>query len=222
VVVDVYGGPHHQQATRALGPQLLRQWIADHGFVVVAIDGHGTPGRGRAWSRAIQGSFGKVPLEDQVSGLSALGARLPELDLGRVGIMGWSFGGYLSALAVLKRPDVFRVAIAGAPVVDWRDYDTAYTERYLGQPSENEAGYEESSLLTYAPKLARPLLLIHGTSDDNVYFFHALKLSEALLRANRRFDFLPLPGFTHMVPDPVVREALYGRMVQTLTAALAP
>jgi dipeptidyl-peptidase-4 len=222
VVVDVYGGPHHQQVTPSQGQHLLRQWIADHGYVVVAIDGRGTPGRGRAWERAIAGSFARVPLEDQVAGLTALGARYPELDLTRVGVFGWSFGGYLAALAVLKRPDVFSVAVAGAPVVDWRDYDTFYTERYLGLPEGNPTGYEESSLLTHAPSLRRPLLLVHGTRDDNVYFFHTLKLCDALFRAGRPFQLLPLPGLTHMVPDPVVKEQLYTRIADALGAVLRP
>jgi dipeptidyl-peptidase-4 len=198
---------------------LLPQWIADHGVVVVAIDNRGTPRRGRAWSRVIKGNFGRIPLDDQVDALRALAARHPELDLSRVGIYGWSFGGYMAALAALKRPDVFKVAVAGAPVVDWRDYDTHYTERYLGMPDQNQAGYDESSLLTYAAKLERPLLLIHGTTDDNVYFLHSLKLADALFRAGKSFDFLPLTG-THQVPDAVVRERLWGRLVGFLLAGL--
>ena len=157
-----------------------------------------------------------------MAALRALGAKVPELDLTRVGAVGWSFGGYLAALSVLKRPDVFAVAVAGAPVVDWRDYDTAYTERYLGLPDANKEGYDASSLLTYAPRLERPLLLIHGTRDDNVYFFHSLKLSEALFRANKPFDLLPLPGLTHMVPDPAIKEALYTRIMSKLAATLKP
>jgi len=142
------------------------------------------------------------------------------MDLSRVGITGWSFGGYESPLAVLKRGDVFHVAVAGAPVVDWRDYDTHYTERYLGLLPENKAAYEASSLLTYVDRLQRPLMLIHGTSDDNVYFFHTLKLSEALFRAGKQFSLLPLAGFTHMVPDPIVTEQLQTRVMKFLTDGL--
>jgi dipeptidyl-peptidase-4 len=129
-----------------------------------------------------------------------------------VGIYGWSFGGYLSALAVLRRPDVFRAAMAGAPVVDWLDYDTHYTERYLGLPGRDAAAYKEASLLTYAADLKRPLLLVHGTADDNVYFRHTLRLTDALFRAGKDFELLPLQGLTHMVPDPVVMQRLYGRL----------
>jgi len=109
----------------------------------------------------------------------------------------------------MERPDVFKAAAAGAPVVDWRDYDTFYTERYLGVPDQNPAGYDQSSLLTWAPRLERPLLIIHGTADDNVYFFHSLKLADALFRAGRPYRFLPLSNFTHMVPEPLVTERLH-------------
>jgi dipeptidyl-peptidase-4 len=186
---------------------------------VVALDNRGTPRRDRRGTRIIKGNYARIPLDDQVDGLRALAARHPELDLSRVGIYGWSFGGYMAALAAMKRPDVFKVAVAGAPVVDWRDYDTHYTERYLGLPEANKPGYDESSLLTYASKLQRPLLLIHGTTDDNVYFLHSLKLADALFRAGKDFDFLPLT-VTHQVPDAVVRERLWGRLVGFLLAGV--
>ncbi|HEY0839048.1 MAG TPA: prolyl oligopeptidase family serine peptidase, partial [Vulgatibacter sp.] len=130
----------------------------------------------------------------------------------RVGIYGWSFGGYFSSLAVMKRPDVYQAAVAGAPVIDWLDYDTHYTERYLGLPEAQPDSYESSSVLAFAKDLSRPLLLIHGTADDNVYFSHALRLSDALFRAGKPHEFLPLAGFTHMVPDPLVTTRLYGRI----------
>jgi dipeptidyl-peptidase 4 len=212
VIVNVYGGPLHNSVSAAMNARLLRQWLADQGFLVVAMDGRGTPGRGREWERAIAKHFGSVPLADQVTALQALGNRFPEMDLGRVGIVGWSFGGYMSALAVLKRPDVFKAAVAGAPVVDWLDYDTHYTERYLGMPDTDAAAYREGSLLTYAAGLERPLLLVHGTSDDNVFFRHTLKLTDAFFRAGKYFELLPLSGLTHMVPDPVITEQLWSRI----------
>jgi dipeptidyl-peptidase-4 len=211
VIVHVYGGPGHQEVQAQMMRRLIDQWLADQGFIVVALDNRGTPGRGRDWERALSRKFGSVPLDDQVAGVKALGAKYPEMDLQRVGVYGWSFGGYLSALAVLRRPDVFRAAVAGAPVVDWLDYDTHYTERYLGLPDTDRAAYAEASLLTYAKDLKRPLLLIHGTADDNVYFRHTLKLADALFRAGREFELLPLSGLTHLVPDPVVTQRLYGR-----------
>jgi dipeptidyl-peptidase-4 len=211
VVVDVYGGPHHLHVVRAMRNWLLPQWLADQGFVVVAVDNRGTPGRGRDWERAVYQKFGTVPLEDQAKCLRLLGEKLPELDLTRVGIVGWSFGGYMAANAVLRKPDVFHAAVAGAPVTDWEDYDTHYTERYLGLLPESKAAYDEASLLPLAKDLMRPLLLVHGTADDNVYYRHTLKLSDALFRAGRPFEVLPLPGVTHLITaDPVAFERYWG------------
>lgn len=213
VLLSVYGGPHRSYVTLDPYGYLTDQWYADGGFIVVRADGRGTPGRGRDWERAIHQRLASVPLQDQVAILQAVAAQRPELDLDRVGILGWSFGGYLAAMAVELRPDVFRAAAAGAPVTDWRDYDTHYTERYMGLLAGAEAAYDESSALVHAAKLERPLLLIHGTTDDNVYFTHSLKLSQALFRAGKPFEMLPLAGFTHMVPDPVVKRALSRRIL---------
>jgi dipeptidyl-peptidase 4 len=220
VVLHVYGGPHHLSVKADARVFAFDQWLAEHGCIVVALDNRGTPRRGRAWERAIKGQLGEVPLADQVAGLQALGRQHPELDLERVGVYGWSFGGYLSALAVLRRPDVFKVAVAGAPVVDWRDYDTHYTERYLDRPETESAAYDHASLLSHAGGLSRPLLIIHGTADDNVYFFHSLKLVDALFRAGKRFDFLPLPRVTHQIADPLVREQLWGQVARYLMESL--
>jgi len=214
VLLYVYGGPHGQEVVQTARSFLLRQWFADQGFVVVTIDGRGTPGRGRGWERVIKGDLIEVALSDQVEALQALGAEHPELDLSRVGVYGWSFGGYFSAMATLRRPDVFRAGIAGAPVVDWRDYDTFYTERYMGLPESNPGGYASANVLTYADQLERPLMVVHGTVDDNVYFQNSMKLVDALFRAGKPFEFLPLAGFTHLVPDPLVTERLYTRMLE--------
>ncbi len=222
VIVHVYGGPTAQMVQAAMAGQLLDQWLADRGFIVVSVDNRGTPGRGRAWERAIRQQFGTVPLEDQIAGLRALGARFPEMDLGRVGIYGWSFGGYATALAVLRRPDVFKAGVAGAPVTDWRDYDTHYTERYLGVPTgDDDPVYRENSLLADAPRLRAALLLIHGTADDNVYFRHSLKLADALTRAGKEFEFLPLAGFTHLVTDPEIAESFWQRTAAFFQTNLA-
>jgi dipeptidyl-peptidase-4 len=212
VIVDVYGGPHHIHVLATQTRWLLDQWYADQGFIVVAVDGRGTPGRGAAWERAIYQKFGSLPLEDQVEGLKLLGERYPMMDLKRVGIDGWSFGGYMAALAVMRRPDVFGAGVAGAPVCDWLDYDTHYTERYLGVPPKDGVAYKEGSLLTYTDNLRRPLMILHGTADDNVYFRHSLKLVDALFRAGKDFEMVPLSGLTHMVPDPLVMERLHGRI----------
>jgi dipeptidyl-peptidase-4 len=212
VILHAYGGPtvlfvHH-------GYVPLDNWFAEQGFLVVRADGRGTPRRGHNWQAAIRGNFSQVILDDQIRALRSLAHEVPELDRQRVGIVGWSFGGYLSALAVMKRPDIFKAAVAGAPVVDWMDYDTHYTERYLGLPEENRGGYEASSLLPYAQKLERPLLIIHGTADDNVFFFNSLKLSDALFRAGRPHVLLPLNGSTHLVREPLAIQRLWERVIQ--------
>jgi dipeptidyl-peptidase-4 len=212
VIVDVYGGPHHLHVATTQTRWLLDQWYADQGFIVVAIDGRGTPGRGADWERAIYQKFGSVPLEDQIAGLKALAEKYPMMDLKRVGIDGWSFGGYMAALAVMRRPDVFHAGVAGAPVCDWYDYDTHYTERYLGVPPKDAAAYKEGSLLTYAADLKRPLMILHGTADDNVYFRHSLKIVDSLFKNGKDFEMVPLSGLTHMVPDPLVMERLHGRI----------
>ena len=214
IILYVYGGPGVQVVRPMAHYYMVHQWMADHGFVVVTLDGRGTPRRGRAHERALRLRFADVPLDDQIKGLTALGEHYRELDLGRVGIYGWSYGGYLAALAALRRPDVFKVAVAGAPVVDWTYYDTHYTERYLGLPQEQAEAYRQANLLTYAKSLKTPLLLVHGIADDNVYFAHTLKLADALFRAGKRFELIPLVGLTHQVSDPKVREVLYDRMVR--------
>ncbi len=217
VMVDVYGGPHHLHVAASMNRWLLDQWYADQGLLVVSVDGRGTPGRGADWESAIYEGFATIPLRDQVEGLKALGAKYPAMDLNRVGIDGWSFGGYLAALAVMRRPDVFHAGVAGAPVCDWFDYDTHYTERYLGvPPAPDDEIYQANSLLSYAPNLKRPLLLMHGTADDNVYFRHSLRLADGLFRHGKSFEMLPLSGLTHMVPDPVVMENLHGRIARFL------
>jgi dipeptidyl-peptidase-4 len=201
VLLNVYGGPHKQMVLDALDTYVMDQWYADAGFIVVRSDNRGTPGRGRAWERAISGDLLTAPLDDQVGALQAIGARYPEFDLQRVGIFGWSFGGYLSALAVLLRPDVFACGVAGAPVTDWSFYDTAYTERYMRTPDHNPDGYKTTSALTHTAKLRRPLLIIHGITDDNVHLANTLALIEDLYVAGKRAEVVLLSG-THMVPDP--------------------
>jgi dipeptidyl-peptidase-4 len=220
VLLDPYGGPGMQRVVAAQSAFAMPQWFAEEGFAVVVADGRGTPGRGPQWERAVAGDLAGPVLDDQVAALAAAAGRCADLDTGRVAIRGWSFGGYLAALAVLRRPDVFHAAVAGAPVTDWRLYDTHYTERYLGQPGENGIAYDSCSLLGDAPKLHRPLLLIHGLADDNVAVAHTLRLSAALLAAGRPHSVLPLPGVTHMTPQEEVAENLLILQVDFLRKAL--
>jgi dipeptidyl-peptidase-4 len=219
VLLDPYGGPHAQRVLQAHNAYLTSQWFADQGFAVVVIDGRGTPGRGSAWEREVLHDLATPVLQDQVDALHAAAQDHP-LDLARVAIRGWSFGGYLAALAVLRRPDVFHAAIAGAPVTEWRLYDTHYTERYLGDPTVDSGPYAGSSLLALADELTRPLLLVHGLADDNVVAAHTLQLSNALLAAGKPHEVLPLVGVTHMTSQEVVAEHLLLHQLDFLRRAL--
>ena len=208
VLMNPYGGPHHLEVIHAARAYAEDQFIADQGFAVVIVDGSGTPMRGPKWDREIHNDFVTTVLNDQVNGLQAAAKQFPDLDVTRVGIKGWSFGGFLSALAVLDRPDVFHVGIAGAPVTDFRLYDTGYTERYLGDPSKNFHAYMECDLNDKAGQLTRPLMIIHGLADDNVVAAHSIKLSGALTAAGKSHTFLPLSGVTHMTPQETIAENL--------------
>lgn len=220
VIDSVYGGPTVTVVTANATAYLRDQWFADHGFIVVKSDNRGTPRRNRDWARAFKDARGEngdalsVIVNDQAAVLAAVAAKVPQMDLQRVGIFGWSYGGTSSAAAVLLRPDVFKAAVAGAPVTDWQDYDTHYTERYLDTPQANPEGYAKSNLVARAGELTRPLLLMHGSGDDNVYFLHSLKLADALFKAGKPFEFLPLVNFTHMLADPLVQQRLDARIVE--------
>lgn len=220
VLLDPYGGPHAQRVVKAQNAHLVSQWFANQGFAVLVTDGRGTPGRGPAFERAVWGDLAQPVLDDQIEALDAAGDAYNFLDLTRVGIRGWSFGGYLAALAVLRRPDRFHAAIAGAPVTSWGLYDTHYTERYLGHPDNFPHHYKQSDLLDEAAGLGSPLLLIHGLADDNVVAAHTLRLSSALLAAGRSHQVLPLSGVTHMTPQAVVAENLLHLQRDFLTTAL--
>ncbi|AVV40666.1 prolyl oligopeptidase family serine peptidase [Streptomyces sp. ID05-04B] len=223
VLMDPYGGPHGQRVVAAHNAHLTSQWFADQGFAVIVADGRGTPGRSPGWEKAVHHDF-TVALDDQIEALEDLAKSHP-LDLSRVAIRGWSFGGWLAALAVLRRPDVFHAGIAGAPVTDWRLYDTHYTERYLGDPATSPTAYAKSSLVTdeglaEPAEPRRPLMIVHGLADDNVVVAHALRLSSALLAAGRPHEVLPLSGVTHMTPQEQVAENLLLLQVDFLRRTL--
>ncbi|MBW3093293.1 prolyl oligopeptidase family serine peptidase [Bifidobacterium sp. 82T10] len=221
VLMKPYGGPGFQQVIASQAFYWEAQWWADQGFLVVTADGRGTTGRGPKWDRAIFENMKDVTLADQVEAVRALpdavaalnaGAdaaagetRIPAPDLDKVCMIGWSYGGFLSALAVLDAPDVFKAGCAGAPPTDWTLYDTHYTERYLGLDPKV---YEYNGIVQDAPKLERALMLIHGFADDNVTIAHSLRLSQALMAAGRPHTYLPLTGITHMTNDETVAENL--------------
>ncbi|MFE2987020.1 prolyl oligopeptidase family serine peptidase [Streptomyces sp. NPDC059262] len=223
VLLDPYGGPHGQRVLAAHNPHLTSQWFADQGFAVVVADGRGTPGHSPAREKAVRDDL-TLTLDDQITALHALADAFP-FDLNRVAIRGWSYGGYLAGLAVLRRPDVFHAGIAGAPVTDWRLYDTHYTERYLGDPKASPQVYAKNSLVTddglaAAAGQHRPLMIVHGLADDNVVVAHSLRLSSALLAAGRPHEVLPLSGVTHMTPQEQVAENLLLLQVDFLKRSL--
>ena len=202
VLLSPYGGAAMQRVVRVRGAAFCEdQWFAEQGFAVLVIDGRGTPGRGPEWSKTVFGDTLSAPLDDQVDALDAICAQLPDLDRSRVGIQGWSYGGALAAIAVIRRPDVFHAAVSGAAPHDQWLYDTHWRERFLGLPQQNPEGYARSSTMTEAASLTRPLLLIHGMADDNVVVAHTLRMSAALLAAGRPHQVLPLSGATHLPTD---------------------
>ena len=202
VLMSPYGGPAAQLVLRMRSSSFCEdQWFAEHGFAVLVVDGRGTPGRGSAWVKTVDGDALSAPVEDQADALKAVAGQFPDLDLSRVGIRGWSFGGALAAMAVIRRPEVFHAAISGAAPHDQRLYDTYWRERSLGLPEENPEAYDRSSTVTQAADLTRPLLLVHGIADDNVVVAHTLRMSAALLAAGRPHQVLPLSGTTHTPAD---------------------
>ena len=221
ILFDPYGGPHAQRVVSASGAYFASQWFANQGFCVVIADGRGTPGRGTQWERDVHHDLATKILEDQIAVLHELPSLVPCADTTRVGIRGWSFGGYLAALAVLRAPEMFHAAVAGAPVTKWDLYDTHYTERYMGNPQTNADDYESTSLVANAHLLERPLLLIHGLADDNVLAAHTLQFSTALLHHGKVHELLALSGVTHMTPQEVVAENLLLHQLQFLQRALA-
>ena len=207
VLLDPYGGPQGARVLKNGGMFLTSQWFADHGFAVLVIDGRGVDGRGPAWDREVVHDFG-LALVDQVDALEAAFQRFAYLDRDRVAIRGWSFGGYLAAMAAVRRSDVFKAAVVGAPVTDQTLYDTHYTERYLGHPSEQPEVYLRNSVLAEAAHLEIPILLIHGLADDNVYVANSLRFSTALFEAGKRHELVLIPNATHMTRSTAVTENL--------------
>lgn len=222
LVVSVYGGPHAQSvaSTWSLTVDLRAQYLAQQGFVVLKVDNRGSAHRGLAFEAAIWRTMGHVELDDQLAGVRFLTAR-PYVDSERVGIYGWSYGGYMVCRALLRAPEVFRVGIAGAPVTFWEGYDTHYTERYMGLPDTNAEGYLASSVLPYAGDLAGKLLLVHGLVDENVHARHTMRLVESLAAAERDYELVVFPEARHMPRNPASLEYLESKLAAFLQRHLA-
>ncbi|HEX5520082.1 MAG TPA: S9 family peptidase, partial [Longimicrobiaceae bacterium] len=217
VLMYVYGGPGSQTVTDSWGGTryLWHALLAQKGYIVASIDNRGTGGRGRDFKKVTYLKLGDYETRDQISGARYL-ASLPYVDAGRVGIWGWSYGGYMTALALTQGPDVFKAGISVAPVTDWRLYDNIYTERFMRTPAENEAGYRDGSPLTHAAKLEGNLLLIHGTADDNVHFQNAVQLVDALQKAGKQFDVMFYPNKNHGISGGNTSMHLYTLMTEWL------
>jgi len=215
VVVDTYGGPGVQYVKRdwmggsRAAQGYFRQVLAQRGFVVFTLDNRGTGMRGVAFEAPIVQQFGRAEIDDQLRGIEFLKSQ-PFVDSQRIGIMGWSYGGYMTLKALTKAPQTFKAGVAGAPVTDWRLYDTHYTERYLGDPTQNARGYAASSVLTDLTRLSGKLLLVHGMADDNVLFAHSTQLMKQLQDAHVQFDLMTYPGGKHgLVRDPQMGRHYY-------------
>jgi dipeptidyl-peptidase-4 len=193
----VYGGPGSQTVTDAWGGSrwLWHQLLAQHGIVIVSIDNRGTGGRGAAFRKIVHRNLGHSETQDQIEGARWL-ATQPWVDASRIGIWGWSYGGFMTALSMMNS-DVFRAGIAVAPVTDWRLYDTIYTERFMARPVENPEGYDRNSAILKAAELSGRLFLIHGTGDDNVHLQNTLRLTNALQNARKQFDLMVYANRTH-------------------------
>jgi len=199
LVVSVYGGPHAQRVADewSLTVDLRAQYLARRGFIVLKLDNRGSANRGLAFEAYLARRMGTVEIEDQVAGVRLL-ADHGEVDLDRVGIYGWSYGGYITCMALMKAPDVFRAGVAGAPVTHWDGYDTGYTERYMETPQSNPEGYRASSVMAHVENLRGKLLLVHGMVDENVHFRHTARLITALSQAQKDYDLLIFPEERHM------------------------
>ena len=215
VLMYVYGGPGSQNVTNSWGGtrDFWHHHLAAEGYIVVCVDNRGTGARGRDFKHSTYANLGKIEVEDQIAGAKHLGT-LPFVDKGRIGIWGWSYGGYMSSLALMIGNDVFKSAIAIAPVTTWRYYDTIYTERYLQTPQLNAAGYDDNSPITHVNKLKGNLLLIHGTGDDNVHFQNAVDLVDALVKADKQFDSFYYPNRNHGISGGNTSWHLYNMMTE--------
>jgi dipeptidyl-peptidase-4 len=197
VLVDVYGGPGVQRVTNTWG-NLFHQYLVQHGYVVFALDNRGSGLRGAKFETALGLRMGHVEVQDQLKGVEFLRA-LPYVDGKRIGIYGWSYGGYMTLMCLMQAPDAFAAGVSGAPVTDWALYDTHYTERYLSTPQRNPEGYKQGNVLEFAPQLKRPLLLVHGMADDNVLFANSTALMKRLQDLQKPFDLMTYPGGKHGV-----------------------
>jgi dipeptidyl-peptidase-4 len=214
-VVKVYGGPHAQTVRNAWDPSMQAQLLAHAGFVVLELDNRGMGRRGHAFTAALHRQMAGVEVADQLVGVNYLRS-LPYVDGQRIGVFGWSYGGYMTLMSMLQAPDVYRAGVAVAPVTDWALYDTHYTERYMGHPEENAKGYERSKVMTHVDQLRGHLLLVHGMADDNVLFQHSVLLMDALQQESIPFEMMAYPGKKHGINGKPARIHLFNMIIAHL------
>lgn len=219
LILSVYGGPHAQVVRNTFDADINQVLIAN-GFIVLSLDNRGSWGRGHAWETPIYHHFGKIELADQLIGIEFM-KKQPFVDPNRIGIWGWSFGGFMTCNAMVNAPDVFRAGAAVAPVTDWRLYDTIYTERYMGHPADNPDGYRDSSPVNFASQLKGALFIAHGTSDDNVHIQNTYQMIDALLKANKNYEFFAYPQKDHGIWGEEYRIHLFTRMMEFFKKELA-
>jgi dipeptidyl-peptidase-4 len=210
LIIYIYGGPAGQTVRNDwIGTTgLFHRLLAQRGFAVFTLDNRGSPHRGRKFSTAIRHQFGAVELKDQITALDQLLAQYPQLDKDRIGIWGWSNGGSMT-LYTLTHSDRFKAGVSVAPVTDWHNYDSIYTERYMGSPKDNAKGYEQSSITAAAKQLSGSLLLVHGTSDDNVHMQNSIQMIDALIKSGKKFRMMMYPNKTHSIAGPPARNHLF-------------
>ncbi len=217
VLIYVYGGPGSQSVTSSFGSFdfVWYQMLCQKGYIVACVDGRGTGGRGTEFEKQIYGNMGKLELNDQIEGAKYL-ASLPYVDKDRIGIWGWSFGGYMSALSITAGADYFKTAVSVAPVTNFRYYDNIYTERYLGLPKDNPSGYDDNAPTNYADKFKGNLLIVHGSTDDNVHYQNTMEFTNALIKANKQFEMQIYPNRNHNIGGGNTRYHLFKRITEYL------
>ena len=215
VILHVYGGPGAQTVRNAWeGANFLwHQMMAQKGFIILELDTRGTAGRGHAFETPIYHHFGDPELADELAAAKYLKS-LDYVDGSRIGIWGWSFGGFMTVTTMFKAGDVFKAGFAGSPVTDWRQYDTIYTERYMGKPQDDPEGYRDCSPVNFAAQLSGKLLIAAGTGDDNVHFGNTVELAEKLIQADRYAEIAIYPGRGHGISDPPARIQLFQRVTK--------
>jgi dipeptidyl-peptidase-4 len=222
LIVNPYGGPAAQTVRDAWGAiDLFDQVLAQQGFAILKVDNRGMGGRGKAFAMAIQHNLGETELSDQMAAVQQALQQFPQLDGNRLGFWGWSYGGYFTLYA-LEHSDIFKGGVSVAPVTDWRNYDSIYTERYMGLPSENPEGYRKSSAVNFAANLHGKLLEVHGTSDDNVHMQNTIQMINAFINSGKQFELMMYPSKTHGIAGYQARTHLFHLIEDHFLKILAP